>query len=260
VPVVFSPDLETFTLLGDALPVLPAWARPGRTWAPEVIAGEHGYLLYFVARERRTQLQVIGVACAEQPGGPFVAASAPLIRMAALGGAIDPAALSVAGSGSHSGERYLYWKNDGNAAKQATSLWGARLSPDGLSLAGEPTRLLGASERWECQLVEAPQVIQADDGYHLLYSAADYGSARYAIGHAYGPSPLGPFEKTRRGPLLASHRGVAGPGHSHAFRDAQGHWRLAYHAWHPGRVGYPRGWRRLLVSPFSLDGRHARVG
>ncbi|MFU8853594.1 family 43 glycosylhydrolase [Micromonospora sp. SL1-18] len=47
VPVLTSPDLVTWTPAGDALPKLPAWAAPGRTWAPEVIAlAADRYVMY----------------------------------------------------------------------------------------------------------------------------------------------------------------------------------------------------------------------
>lgn len=255
VPVVFSPDLENFALLGDALPHLPGWARPGFTWAPEVIAAGDGYRLYFTARLRGTRRQVIGVATSASPVGPFVAAPRPLITMLDLGGAIDPDVLIAP-----DGKRYLYWKNDGNAAHQATHLWGAPLSEDGLSLAAGPVWLLTASEPWERELVEAPQVIEEGGTFHLLYSCADFGDESYAIGHACGESPLGPFWKTSAAPLLASHGTLAGPGHSHAFRDERGQWRLAYHAWQAGAVGYPHGRRSLQLSALHLEGRLARVG
>ena len=139
VPVVYSTDLAEFTLIGDAMPVLPRWVRPGFTWAPEVAKIAGRYVLYFTARMRGTRVQVIGVATAEQPEGPFVATGAPLISMQDLGGAIDPAVLST-----RDGQHYLYWKNDGNAVKQATHLWGAELSVDGLALMSTPAPLLTA--------------------------------------------------------------------------------------------------------------------
>ena len=254
VPMLFSPDLEQFTLLGDAMPTLPRWARPGLTWAPEVSTVHGQYRLYFTARLKGTRTQVIGVAVSHQPQGPFVATKRPLIQMLEFGGAIDPAVLHAP-----DGREYVYWKNDGNAAGQPTYLWGAALSLDGLTLAGTPVRLLAATESWEHGLVEAPQVVEHRGTYHLLYSCADFGDDSYAIGHARGEHPLGPFEKTREAPILASYGQVAGPGHSHAFRNAVGEWQLAYHGWQAGACGYPRGRRSLYVSPLRLDRTQAAV-
>lgn len=253
VPVIFSSDLGEFTLIGDAMPVLPNWARPGLTWAPEVTQIGEEFRLYFTARLRGTGRQVIGVASSAQAQGPFVAESQPLLTMLNQGGAIDASTLKT-----QDGRLYLYWKNDGNAVKRPTYLWGAELSPDGLRLISEPAAVLAASEAWEHHLVEAPQVIEEAGRFHLLYSCADYGNESYAVGHASGPSPLGPFTKSAL-PLLASYNEVAGPGHSHAFRSAAGQWHLAYHAWDAGRCGYPRGRRRLHLSPLHLDGHLARI-
>lgn len=256
VPVVFSRDLTDFTLLGDAMPMLPRWVQPGYTWAPDVVQIGGHFALYFTARLRGSRTQVIGVATSDRPEGPFVGTEGgPLVSMLDGGGAIDASVLSTSG-----GQHYLYWKNDGNAVKKATHLWGAELTTDGLSLASEPRRLLSASEPWEGGLVEAPQVIEEGGVYHLLYSCAAFFDESYAVGHAIGPTPLGPFDKTRTAPILASHGPVAGPGHSHAFRTAAGHWHLAYHAWEAGRCGYPRGRRALNFSPLHLHGARVSVG
>ncbi|WP_407542156.1 glycoside hydrolase family 43 protein (plasmid) [Deinococcus radiomollis] len=255
VPVLFSRDLEHFQVLGDAMPVLPRWARRGLTWAPDVTAASGEYRLYFTARLRRTQYQVIGVATSRSPQGPFTATKRPLVRMLELGGAIDPAVHT-----SERGTSYLYWKNDGNAAGQQTWLWGAELTQDGLGLASAPVPLLSASETWEHNLVEAPQVIEEGGIYHLLYSCADFGNESYAVGHAWGDHPLGPFTKTCDAPILSSYGEVAGPGHSHAFRTESGEWRLAYHGWEAGRCGYPHGRRSLHLAPLHFGRDGVRVG
>ena len=77
--------------LHDAMPVLPSWARPGLTWAPEVLPTEKGFVLYFTARDRKSNLQCVGAAFAPNSLGPFAyAATEPLVCQTALGGTIDP--------------------------------------------------------------------------------------------------------------------------------------------------------------------------
>jgi len=251
VPVLFSRDLTAFSLLGDALPHLPAWADADFTWAPDVSRVQGGYRMYFTARKTGAPSpggQVIGVARSLTPRGPFVAEATPLIEMTVLGGAIDPSSLRT-----RDGQHYLYWKSDGNAVGVPPVLWGARLSQDGLSL-GEPTELLRPTEPWERALIEAPQVIEVAGTYHLFYSCADYGDDSYAVGHAVGASPLGPFVKSGAAPVLSSYGEVAGPGHTSAFRAQDGHWQLAYHGWQRGRAGYPAGTRRLHHADLDLNG------
>ncbi|MDP9399317.1 MAG: hypothetical protein M3P96_16510 [Actinomycetota bacterium] len=51
---------------------------------------------------------------------------------------------------------------------------------------------------------------------------------------------------TTTGPWLRSRRAAPGPGGQSVFRDGAGRWRLAYHAWTPGKVGYRTGGARQL--------------
>lgn len=252
VPVLFTRDLTNFTLLGDALPTLPAWAEAGYTWAPDVSRVQGGYRMYFTARKAGGPLpggQVIGVASSATPRGPFLAEAAPLIEMTELGGAIDPSSLRT-----RAGQHYLYWKSDGNAVGQVPVLWGAPLSEDGRHLDDRPTELLRATAPWERALIEAPQVIEVGGRYHLFYSCADYGDDSYAVGHAVSAAPLGPFVKTGTSPVLSSYAGVAGPGHTSAFRAQDGRWQLAYHGWKRGQIGYPAGARSLHHATLDLEG------
>lgn len=88
-----STDLVHWTMLDDALPRLPVWAKPGRTWAPEVRAlpGGAGYVAYFTAWDAATDQQAVGIATSPTPDGPFTSPSlSPLIGQPTEGGAIDP--------------------------------------------------------------------------------------------------------------------------------------------------------------------------
>lgn len=70
-----SQDLVHYQLQPDALPILPRWARPGRTWAPKVthIPNSKGstYVLYFVTWDIDADRQAIGVATSQNPEGPY---------------------------------------------------------------------------------------------------------------------------------------------------------------------------------------------
>lgn len=79
-----SQDLVQYQLQPDALPNLPTWAKPGRTWAPNVthIQDSTGstFVMYFVAWDADTDRQAIGLATSKTPEGPYVPAeSRPLI-------------------------------------------------------------------------------------------------------------------------------------------------------------------------------------
>jgi beta-xylosidase len=243
VQVMASPDLHTWRRLGDALPQLPAWSRRGWTWAPAVLSTGGGYVLYYTVREPTSERAAISVAVADRPEGPFVdASSGPLVFQLDRGGSIDPSPFV-----DDDGTLYLLWKSDDNAFDRPSSLWGQRISPDGMTLVGEPVELLRHDRKWERPLIEGPCLLRVGSWYYLFYSANWWESNRYTVGYAVGRSPLGPFTKvTRRRPWLRSWASAAGPGGQEFFTDADGGLRMSFHAWATAAVGYGRGGARSL--------------
>jgi beta-xylosidase len=250
VQVMSSTDLVHWQTRPDALPNLPRWAVPGFTWAPTVLA-RGGYVLYYTVREPVAGRQAISAGYSSSPGGPYVDDSrGPLIYQLPLGGSIDPSPFVDLDE-----RAYLLWKADANAIHQRSSLWIQGLDDGGLTLAGEPTRLLGYDAAWEAPLIEAPSMVQAGGTYYLFYSANWWNTNRYAIGYATASSVLGPYTKvTRSRPWFASDRSVAGPGGQEWFTDGTGTIRMAYHGWQPAHVGYPAGARSLRLASVSFEG------
>ncbi|WP_336208870.1 glycoside hydrolase family 43 protein [Nonomuraea sp. LPB2021202275-12-8] len=244
VPLLTSPDLVTWQPRGDVLPELGSWAEPGNTWAPEVIQlAEDRFALYYTARSTRTGRQCVGVAIAAAPEGPFADASpAPLICQADEGGSIDASPFRDA-----DGTLYLYWKNDGNAIGRTTHLYGRRLSPDGLTLTGEPVKLLANTAGWHGHVVEAPQLVRRDGRYYLFYSANAFDQAAYAVGYATCETPLGPCQDAPENPILSTGPGAAGPGHSYLVTTVAGETWLLYHAWPPDAIGSVEPGRTLWL-------------
>ena len=248
-----SDDLVTWTQGTDALPELAAWTTPGKVWAPEARRFGDRWVMYYTTMAPDPAIQCLGLAVADAPGGPYRDTSdEPLVCESDAGGSID-ASPFVASDGS----AWLYWKNDGNAVGVDTWISVQRLSPDGLRLTGEPTRLLRQDLPWEGQLVEAPYVWEKDGVFHLFYSANDYGSDRYAVGHATATSPAGPFTKTPE-PVLVSSDVAAGPGHCALF-EAGGRLLMAYHAWSPDAIGSEVPGRTMWLSEVTLTGTTATV-
>ena len=244
VPMLRSDDLVHWRLAGDALPVLPTWAEPGRhlTWAPSLLALGGGYVLFFTTRDRRSGRQCIGRAEGTSPQGPFIDRdSVPFLCQPAFGGSIDASVVR-----DSTGRLYLIWKNDGNCCGKLVSLWSQRLSDDGRNLLGAPVQLLQTDQPWEGSLIEGPTMWQEADHWHLLYSANRWNTGEYATGYAACASPLGPCLKPQNVPLMASNGSMAGPGGAESFEDIQGRRWIAYHAWTVGRVGYAAGGVRSL--------------
>jgi beta-xylosidase len=243
VQVMRSPDLATWQHLGDALPILPAWAGPGRTWAPAVLSRVDAYVLYYAVREPRSDRQCISLAVADQPEGPFRDVSTePFVFQIERGGSIDPSPFV-----DTDGTAYLLWKSDDNALDEPASIWIQRLTGDGLALTGAPTELLRHNRDWERPLIEAPAMVRSKRRYYLFYSANWWESENYAIGYATSRSVLGPFRKiTRSEPWMAAGHQSAGPGGQEFFTDEGRALWMAYHAWTPGAVGYAVGGARSL--------------
>ena len=268
VPMAFSSDLVTWNLMAvpndpdafhDALPNLPEWAQRGSTWAPEVIRVGGRFVLYFTARHRSSGRQCIGAATAREPRGPFAPAPGePIVCQRELGGTIDASPFR-----DSDGKLYLYFKNDGNAVRAPTQLWGQRLSDDGLGVAGEPVALARNDAPWEGPIVEAPFMVRRHNRYFLFFSANDYAwqererLSRYATGYAVCDTPLGPCADAPNNPILASRPGrdcLSGPGHPAIF-EANGRDYIAFHAW-ATRSGCRRGpnARYLHILPLDWSG------
>ncbi len=250
--------------LHDAMPRLPTWARPGFTWAPEVVRIGTGYVLYFTARERASDLQCVGVARSADPRGPFVSeAAAPLVCQRAEGGTIDPSAFVDADGG-----RYLYFKSDGNNPRflRPARIFVQKLSGDGLRLEGEARALLANDKHWEWRVVESPTMVRnPGGGYTLFFSAnhfgweADQRLSNYAMGYARCETAMGPCVKARENPVLYSYNThaagcLSGPGHQTVF-ERGGRKFLVFHAWSAtARCEAARDGRYMYIAPLGWRG------
>jgi beta-xylosidase len=244
-----STDLVSWDQVGDALPSLPAWTSPGKVWAPEVaVQGTDRFVMYYTTSDAASGRQCVGVAVASEAKGPYVdKSSKPLICQVAEGGSIDASPFQ-----DSAGRRWLYWKNDGNAIGVDTWIYVSRLSPDGLTLTGETTRLIKQTLPWEGNLVEAPYVVERNGKFHLFYSANAYDKADYAVGHAFCSTPAGPCEKSGD-PILTSSDGAAGPGHNMVLLKDNRYW-FVYHAWDPAAIGSDPPGRTMWLSELTWNG------
>lgn len=240
-----SPDLVNWELLTDAMPALPSWAKLGGSfvWAPEVMKIGGKYVMYYVARDKASNKQCVGVATADKPDGKFKDTNtSALVCQADQGGTIDPDPF-------RDGDKlYLYYKNDGNCCAMPTRLWAQELAPDGLSLVGQPTQLIENNMPWEGSVVEAPSMWKQDNKYYLFFSANNYAGFEYAVGYASCASPTGPCQQAPENPILASRMKqqplVIGPGHQALLQVGSQTW-IIYHVWNVLSSGM-RGSNRFM--------------
>lgn len=255
VPYAVSRDLVDWETRGDAFPRLPSWVQPGLTWAPEVVRLRGKYVLYFTARDRKSDRQCIGVATATSPAGPFTGqGQGPLVCQVGEGGSIDASPFV-----DRDGRAYLLWKNDGNCCNLPTHLYLQPLAPDGLKLLGKASALISNFELWEGNVIEAPTLYEKSGYYYLLYSGGPFDSDLYAVGYAVARKVTGPYRKAQENPVLASRGAVAGPGHQAVVTDAAGQSWLAYHAWTQGAIGDAVGYRSLRLDRVTFSGGRVKV-
>jgi beta-xylosidase len=242
-----STDLRTWDQGADALPAVASWSTTGKVWAPEITQiSDAKWAMYYTTIAPDPPIQCVSVAFADKPAGPYTDSStAPLVCENDQGGSIDASPFTAA-----DGQRYLYWKNDGNAIGVDTWISVQQLSADGSKLAGKPKRLIRQDQPWEGSLIEAPFVREQDGIFHLFYSANDYASADYAVGHATGASPTGTFTKDPE-PILVSNEIAAGPGHCALF-EADGQVWMVYHAWAPDSIGDDDVGRSMWLSRTTI--------
>lgn len=255
-PVIVSTGSDQGTYHTDAFPTLPSWTSPGNVWAPAVYARDDGYILYYVTRDDSAGRQCVSRAVAPTPLGPFVDGSGEaMVCQLDLGGTIDPSIVTDV-----DGSSWLLFKNDGNCCNITTSLWSQKLSADGLSVVGSPTKLIDADQPWEGSLIEAPSMVIDDGSYYLFYSANAWDTADYAVGYATCSSITGPCTKDPDGPWMSSTVFAKGPGGQEFFGKDGLVW-MVYHGWERGEIGYPQGERRLYLDIVQVtDGAPVRVG
>jgi Glycosyl hydrolases family 43 len=260
VPVAVSTDLIHWRRAPDALPVLPSWARVVRpprswpmpvgvstmTWGPVVHQVGTRWVMYFSTEDAVLGRECIGAAVSSSPIGPFSDGSAtPLICQAALGGDIDP---SVVVSGA--GRLALVWKNDGNSVGQPVAVWEQALAPDGLSVTGRPSRLVGADEMWEHGIIEGPAMLaDTHGGWWLFFSGGTWQSDTYDTGVVWCVSVAGPCREPVRVPFLASTPTAVSPGGLDTFVDHEGRLWAAYSAFPVA----PADARAAMASPRVLE-------
>lgn len=265
-PMLASTNLRTWVARGetsdaprgDGLPTLPAWAGSAGPWAPSVTRlGRHRFVLAYAVQVAASpgQRMCISLAHATTPIGPFVDRSTGPV-VCPDRGAIDPQVFVPP-----NGRPQLVWKIDHFPARLYTQP--LNLSATHVKRGVSPRFLAKVKQSWEGSIIENPAMIRFKKHYYLFYSANSYATTRYAIGYLICKSWKGDCKRPRKKPLLATGGSIAGPGGPAPFVDKHGRFRLGYHAWTVGKVGYPTtaacrtepggcGQRRLYVAKLRV--------
>ncbi|HET9010721.1 MAG TPA: glycoside hydrolase family 43 protein [Gemmatimonadaceae bacterium] len=240
--VARSRDLVSWTQLGEAMPVKPAWASESQNfWAPDVNERDGHFVMYFSAQidsaKRITPSDgfCIGMATATTAAGPFTDVGSP-VECGPNFTTIDPMGFDD----PQTGKRYLYWGSAGSP------LLVQELAPDRHSFADgtiSTTLVFPRSgndpSAYDTGLIEGPWVTYVAPYYYLYFSGNGCcgAGAHYAVMVARSTSPTGPFEVHTSGgtsqaaePVLRGAGPWLAPGHNAVVKDAAGAEWMVYHA------------------------------
>ncbi len=211
-------------------------------WAPDMVAANGRWYLYYSVGPQNPTPSRIGVALCRSLAGPCADSGKPLIHD---GGnrfeAIDPAVFVDPKDGT----AYLY---AGGSAGARLRAW--VLKPDMISLDRElqvPT---------PPRFTEGAFMFERGGTYYLSYSSGKWRESSYSVHYATAAAPTGPWSYA--GAILVSDAIYKGPGHHAFLRDpTDGRWYIAYHRWEGQRGDGPyTGQRRIAIQPvaFAADG------
>ena len=238
IPVARSSDLVSWTVVGDVLPVKPAWADSTEDfWAPHV--SEHGgtYYLYFSAKpdaalRDSTAGLCLAVATSRSPTGPFTDSGRPLQCGPSFVN-IDPMAFDD----PRTGKRLLYWGSGFGPIKVR------ELAEDRVSFApgSTPIDLVHVVQTEDStvyqRLVEGAWVVYRAPWYYLFYSGDNCCGPRahYGVMVARSREATGPFETLAQSTgaaqsVILERRGTwTAVGHNSVVTDAAGDDWMVYH-------------------------------
>jgi hypothetical protein len=184
-----STDMVNWTDRGAvaSLKTFP-WARQDNdAWAPQVVERGKKFYLYAPISVPGEPKNVIAVAVADTPYGPFKdALGRPLVGP--VRGYIDPTVFV-----DDDGQAYLYWGNP--------NLWYVKLNEDMLSTSGPIVK----EETKPANYQEGPWFYKRKGKYYLAYAST---CCSEGIGYAMSDRPTGPW--THKGEIMDPNKGSSG--------------------------------------------------
>jgi len=184
-----STDMVNWTDRGvvASLKTFPWAVQTNDAWAPQVIARNGKFYFYAPISVAGKPKNVIAVAVADRPEGPFRdALGKPLIAPAADN--IDPTVWI-----DDDGQAYLYWGNP--------DLWYVKLNKDMVSYAGPITKIEPRITDYQ----EGPWFYKRKGRYYMAFAST---CCSEGIGYAMSDKPTGPW--TYKGQIMDHDRRATG--------------------------------------------------
>lgn len=265
-----SRDLQTWDSLGVCFRMPPDHPIQTMLWASEVAAHGGRYYLTFSGWNPTSQKLEICLAVSDQPRVPFTLVAAPWIAHPTRN-VIDANLFWDA-----DGTPYIYLSENGLFfGYSGGELRMARLKRD---LSGLDTELLPVCptrQAWELHMAhpgdycnEGAEVFRVGNTYYMLYSANETHNGYYGLGYMTAPTPLGPWVKSGKNPLMQSHHdeaptdgSVSSPGHCGVIPKGNGRtgW-LIYHQHAPWVKSYPSNDRITRLTTYRIQRGEIVIG
>jgi arabinoxylan arabinofuranohydrolase len=170
-----STDMVNWTDHGTvvSLATFPWAVQTNDAWAPQVVERAGKFYFYAPISLEGSPKNVVAVAVADSPFGPFKdALGHPLIDRAKDN--IDPTVFV-----DDDGQAYLYWGNP--------NLWYVKLNKDMISYSGDIVKVASKPANYQ----EGPWFYKRNGKYYLAYASH---CCPEGIGYAMSNSPTGPWE------------------------------------------------------------------
>ena len=246
--VLHSNDLVHWNSLGGALEVEPD-AKALAYWAPEAIERDGKFYLYYSSGDPKAdETQRLRVAVADHPAGLFIETGSQVMPDNKF--TIDAHPFHDRASDKW----YLLFAQDYFDEPAGTALAAALLADDMLSISGQVTTLLRASNDWQIyersrplygriwpawHTLEGPTLAVHEGRFYLMYSGGNWQTPSYGVGYAVASSVLGPYTEPETGPVVlrGDGRRVIGPGHNCVVLGPDNATQyVVYHAWNQERT------------------------
>ena len=206
-------------------------------WAPEVYKRGDKFIM--------TYSSDLHICCAEadSPCGPFVQkVQRPYLP--------DEQGIDASIFVDDDGKAYMFWVR---FMRGGNIIWVAEMTPDLMTVKIETARELidareGTWERKMGRIAEGPLTFKYKGKYYLTFSCNDFRSQDYAVGFAVADSPMGPYERYEKNPVLHRHCGYMGTGH-HAVLRVGKKFYMVYHAHKNFEQVTPR---QTLIAPMKM--------
>ena len=184
-----STDMANWTDRGvvASLKTFPWAVQSNDAWAPQVVARGGKFYLYVPISVAGSPKNVIAVAVADTPEGPFRdALGKPLIAPGE--GFFDPTVWV-----DDDGQAYLYWGNP--------DLWYVKLNQDMVSYSGPITKVQSKPADYQ----EGPWFYKRGSRYYMAYAST---CCPEGIGYAMSEGPTGPW--VHKGKIMDPNQGSTG--------------------------------------------------